>query len=295
MHIWQTEEDNTGKMKIKILCLCALVLFQCTKKNTSPEMPNVGFFETFNHRAKIEALKKFDTYDLYPMTALDKCILKQGILKYLDEMNNSKLVQLDSFHIRNYHFDDLGSSFSVVAIDNRFHFLYLPRLYEYWYTDKYYVLRDTIHELRNPDFAIARINSGTLDNFLEEEVFVSRGTGLAFHRAVQLMEEIFPDLTRHPVTIDELTDWVKRQPVFNRETIDNILVPITKRKPRLTNDGDFAIYKLEYVGYLFFDFRLDDEVSLNLQMDIYFVPYNQRYGMGYERDQEKFAGCYPTN
>jgi hypothetical protein len=270
--------------------LIILTWSQCNNKDVSSGTDK--YFSKFNANAKEAFLRNSERYDLYPMADRDQCILKEGVSKYLDEMNNYKLVHLDSFLIRNYSFEDLGCNFSMVAIRDRFYFLFLPRFYEYLYTEEKYEARDTIDQLRSPDYAIARINSATFDSFLEEEVFVSKGNPVSHAKSILLLKEIFPELTNNQSQTTELTEWITKQPFHNREVIEKIVTPVLKRKPRFNYSEDFVIFHVEYIGYILFDIHLDDEASLNVIMDIYFMPYNQRYGTYHGTDEKKFAVCF---
>jgi len=254
-------------------------------------LPHDEFFANFNNRAKAQILSEFQQYDLYPMNEIDKCILKQGISKYLSQMNDSKLVQLDSFFIRNYQFADLGCNFTIVEKDQEYHLLYLPRVYEYCYTDKYYELKDSINELRNPNFAITRVNSTTFDEFLENSVFISKGPRVDISTAIQLMKEIFPEFTHNRVQIAQFLSWLDTQPLDNREVIESILSPIITQKEKGFSGQDYSVFQADYLGFFFFHFHMYEDISLQMQLDIYFIPYHRRYGMGFETDKAKFAEC----
>ena len=122
-------------------------------------------------------------------------------------------------------------------------------------------------------------------------MFVSKGNPVTYAKTISLVKEIFPELTNNPSQTTELKEWIAKQPFHNREVIEKTVAPILKRKPRFNNSQDFVVFKFEYLGYVLFDIHLDDEASLNVQLDIYFMPYNQRYGTGYETDRAKFAVC----
>jgi len=260
--------------------------------NTPPRkiLPDSEFFANFNSKARDQILGEFQQYDLYPMNEIDKCILKQGISKYLNQMNDFKLVQLDSFFVRNYEFTDLGCDFSIVATGHEYHLLYLPRVYEYCYTDKYYELKDSIHELRNPNFAITRVNSASLDEFLEDNVFSSEIPRVDIDKATRLMEEIFPVFTSRRVEMAQFQSWLSKQPLDNREVIESILSPIITQK-RKRFPRDYSVYQVDYLGFFFFHFHAGDNISLQMQLDIYFIPYHKRIGMWFETDKAKFAEC----
>ncbi len=277
---------------IKKTPIFLIVIFSSYCVPRSDRSTENNIFDDFNASAKNAILKNFAEYDLYPMRDLDRCILKEAISKYLDEMNSYKLVRIDSFLIRNYWLEDLGCRFSIVSTKNNFYFLFLPRLYDYVNNDDKYQDNDTIYQLRSPDYAIARINSATFDKFIEQEVFVKKGNPVTHERADQLMREIFPELTYTPCQADDLTQWIRQQPYHNREVIERELGGILKRKPLFDYARDFTIFKVEYLGYFLFDYHIDDDVSLNVLIDIYFMPYNERFGTSFGTDEKKFVDCF---
>lgn len=56
---------------------------------------------------------------------------------------------------------------------------------------------------------------------------------------------------------------------------------------------DWVAYKLDYRGYILIYFHYDDDASKNLIADMYFMPLNARYGMGYEIEAGRFPACFP--
>ncbi|HTF17551.1 MAG TPA: hypothetical protein VK658_05730 [Chryseolinea sp.] len=204
-----------------------------------------------------------------------------------------KTVQIDSFFIRNYTLDDLGRRFSIVLIKNRFYLLFLPRVLEYWYSDAFYTHKAGYYELKQPEFAVGRVNSASFDEFVANEVFMEKGEGLSVDHALMLLEEIFPELMRKEADDAELIDWIQVQPTSNREVIEAVVSPILSRKPSFRYPHDWAAYKLDHLGYFLFDFNLKNDLAGGVVLDIYFLPFFHRYGMSYDIDKLKYKMCYP--
>lgn len=142
------------------------------------------------HLQKKQLINNFESFDLYPMTNTERCILKETISRYLDELNDYKLIQFDSLYVRNYALDNLGTRFSIVMSGGNFYLLLLLRILEYWYTDTYYIQRVGLFELKRPELAIGRINSANLDRFVET-LFSPVDNGMTIDRSLEIMERSF--------------------------------------------------------------------------------------------------------
>lgn len=251
-------------------------------------------FSEFNKFASKQLVASFDSIDLYPMSHRERCIMKNVISQYLDSFNSYRLVQLDSFFIRNYYVTDLGLNMSIVKAHQRFYLIVLPKLYEYFYTDHYYRFRGADYELSKPEFAVAYVNSDLLNTFIRKEVFRDDGNSMQFERAKALLIEVFPELTRNEVAdASELLNWIHEQPPKNRDVIQAFFRKIMERKPILSYTQDWVAYKISYLGYVIFDFKLVGNVAPRIAVDVFFIPYTHRFGMGYEVDEKKFENCYP--
>jgi hypothetical protein len=272
-------------MKVNwILFVSAFFLFACERKAVF----EMKFDENFNLKARQAFAKDFNSYDFSAMSDVEKCILSDGVQRYLDEMNSQKGVIIDSFLIRNYYYDDLAIHFSFVSKRNRFYFIFLPILYEYYYSKKYYFLGESAYELRNPEYAIARINSPSLDAFLRKEVFVGLNPSEEIREAKKMMFDIFPELTRNIINVNDFNLLLKNEPEENRENVEKSLAEVIE-KGGVSGYADCLISKLNNVGYIFFNFHR----SRNVALDIYFIPLQRRSGLGVsEPDRSRHPECY---
>jgi hypothetical protein len=267
---------------------CLMFLWACAHETLSEDR----FLKGFNIQAKNSFTKRFDSLDLYPLTDSSKKKLKNCIERQLDEINDWRTVVLDSFYIRNYRCGTMGS-FSFVAVNGKYHFLYLPRLFDFFDVGKYYYNgEDTSESTIGPEFAITRINSAGMDEFLENEIFSSPTKKSRFKVASQFLREILPELTREPITLNKFGYWLEQQPIENQNVIGSVILPITERKPIFNNDRDYMVFHVESMGFVFFDFHLDDNASLNMVLDIYFIPYGRKSEFGHKLDVTGFPECY---
>lgn len=267
-----------------------MFLFVACQKNSCPPYSDV--MRDFNAAAQNQILSKFDTIDLFPMSDREKCILKKTISEFLNELNDFKITQIDSFYIRNYALEDLGRNFSVVMIKDRYYLLTLPRLFEYWYTDRYYNQTAHGYKLRGADGAISRINSQGFDEFVSNEVFVDSSSYTLGHFMVML-NAIFPELTYKEVPHREIQEWIAEQPPQNQDVIESLLDPIIGSRGKLMMPHDWRAYRIDYFGFVLFAFRVNSDVLKPITVDIYFLPFVERFGTFYETDDVKYRNCYP--
>lgn len=282
----------TNRVSLGSTYLVLLAFFAgCEPPSDRPHRCNV--MEEFNTRAKEQIQGNFDEIDLYPMSDREKCILRETISKFLDELNDYKLIQIDSFYVRNYTIDGLGVNISIVMKEGQYYLLCLPRLYEYWYTDRFYQLDEGAYQLSGAEFSIARVNSSTFDEFISKEMSIGRDRNLTFRRLMVMLESIFPELMRREIDYDEIQNWLSNQPVNNRNVIESVTRPIFDSKRSLRYPTNWRAFRLDHLGYVIFYFSITNEVSHPLSVDIYFLPFAERYGMFYETDDVAYKSCYP--
>ncbi|HTF17554.1 MAG TPA: hypothetical protein VK658_05745 [Chryseolinea sp.] len=130
-----------------------------------------------------------------------------------------------------------------------------------------------------------------MDKFIEY-LFSPIENGMTVDRSLEIMEESFPELLGQRSNSQELMAWVANQPINNRDVINSILSPIMHRKSMLRLPQDWVVYKLDNLGYILIYFHFDDNASKNMVGDMYFMPLNTRYGMGYETEVHRFPSCY---
>lgn len=267
-----------------------MFLFVACQNSSCP--PDSDVMRDFNAAARSQILSKFDTIDLFPMSDREKCILKETISGFLDELNDFKITQIDSFYVRNYTLEDLGRNFSVVMIKDRYYLLALPRLFDYWYTDKYYNPTADGYKLRGPDGAISRINSAGFDEFISNEVFVDSSSYTLGHFMVML-NAIFPELTHKEIRPREILEWIAEQPPQNQDVIESSLGPIIGSRGKWRLPRDWRVYRIDYFGFVLFAFKERNDVLKPITVDIYFLPFVERLGTFYESDDVKYKNCYP--
>jgi hypothetical protein len=257
--------------------ICGAFLVLLSHCGNVVDSPNDNFADEFNARARVTFDQDFNTLDLYPLSDSIKDLWRVCISQHLDEMNSNKFSMVDSFCIRNYYSPELGEEFAFVAIHDKFYFLYLPRLYNFRHSKVSSAADDVV---RPSDLVITRVNSIMIDRFLEEQVFIPHEESTQIDKALLLLPEIFPTLTRDQISKSDFMYWLKDRPNDNREIIESVLFPVFKRKPRFRSGQDYLIFNVEALGILVCDFHLDDEASLNMVLDIYFIPNSEKVEIG---------------
>ena len=252
-----------------------------------------GFTNRFNSEAKTFFLENVHTFDLFPMSERERCVLTEGVRDHLDSINNEKLTVLDSFYIRSYEFRDLGIFFSFIKKGQNFHFIHWPLFYKFASND-FFIFKDSIGEPVKSDYSISKINSHLVNGFFKDEVFTNVAPKEQYQLGIKLLLKVFPALSSFK-PVGEFELWLDKQPQTHREAIKQIIDPIMNRKQSITGDKDYLISKIEYIGYVFYDFHMIDEATPDIELDVYFLPFTDSYGFQYQLDRRKFSKCFQSS
>lgn len=253
------------------------VLFLASAFSTGSCQRSFPTSSQFNEQAKEFFLEQYETLDLTPMDELERCILKEAITKYLDTLDNSKIVIVhDRFLVKNFYEPWLEMPFSFVkdAVTNRFYFFCLPEFHKMIYdVDMNYELSEGGKYKLKAARGAKKIASPMINVFFSD---FNRSEGQQFYSATEIAKDIihaaFPDLlcAYEPVSVVE---WEMRNDCDSGLIAESALEEIVQllNPSSSDTDHDTEAYFIDSVGYLFVIYCLSNPGE-KVEVSFYLVP-----------------------
>jgi hypothetical protein len=225
---------------------------------------------------------------------LEACILQETISKYLNDINDYRLVILDSFQIRHYQIPLLNFTFDfVVTPDCQVHFIALPKLYEYTHAHRHSRAGEKLI-LNDPSSSVCQMNESELDVLLDNYVFLRKWTpDVQKERANRLLRELFGGVVGYPVDWNVVTSYLNSQPESYSQQVFKRLDEESIGTSKLIN-SEVEVFRYEPFGFTIVKYIVstDDKVRLKL----FFISNFEGYQfIRAEDDEGRYKECVKRN
>ena len=274
LSIYPFESRIRSIIYFKVPIFLVLALISC--KSQTRTSPNEDLFKSFNSRAGLYFMNS--SQDLNPLKKNEQCIVNQTIENDLDDLNNWKLTQIDSLHIRNYHIEGLEFDFSFVADSrSRFYFIAMPTLYNILTDSRFYGGAAEGYFRRDSTEIVMKLNNNEIDDLFNTKVFNDTvDVDQQHRRAKRLIKELhlfYTDSEIMPaVLLDNLQDDAKWRKEYNDSELAKLINQPLYERP----SGSYInVFELPGCGHILLIFSKDKN-SNRLKMEILFIAGQKR-------------------
>jgi hypothetical protein len=263
-------------------------LFSCCK--TSDKCSNI--LEDFNQTATAEFDREYSKYDFGPLHDQYQCILKQAVANDLDELNNWHLTVVDSFYIRTYAIEMIGTYFAFIRCKNsKVYFIMLPKLQPYFVCsqDVYTCESGACELIDDRNSSLKRVDSEMLDVFMQKQVFSSGTTKEQFSQSRKILPSLFPGMLTKELGPTRMLDLLESASysLNTRSAFQKLVDSDSHLSPWSSN---MLIYECDRLGYLIFNFSKTSSHSLS--METYLIPSKQKETHMFESLEYKYPMCW---